>query len=132
MILNYLKGKIKRFWDIIEEPSVYLTILIILVAFISFGLGRLSLGKVNKEEIKITMPDGEVGTIPKTSSQKASVGAVSIQNNNNVVASKNGTKYYYSWCSGVSRINEENKVFFSSPNEAEQAGYTIAANCTAP
>ena len=45
------------------------------------------------------------------------------------VASKNGERYYLPWCGGVSRINEENKVWFASKAEAEAAGYTPAANC---
>lgn len=46
-----------------------------------------------------------------------------------VVASKNGTKYYYSHCSGVGRIKEENRVYFSDNLAAEKAGYEIAKNC---
>jgi hypothetical protein len=46
-----------------------------------------------------------------------------------IVASKNGTKYYYLHCSGVGRIKEENRVYFDSFQEAESAGYEIAKNC---
>jgi hypothetical protein len=46
-----------------------------------------------------------------------------------IVASKNGTKYYYSHCSGVGRIKEENRLYFDSFQEAESAGYEIAKNC---
>lgn len=45
------------------------------------------------------------------------------------VASVNGTKYHLSWCSGAQRIKEQNKITFSSRKEAEDAGYTPAANC---
>ena len=55
-----------------------------------------------------------------------------VSNLNSVVASKNGTKYYFPWCGGLSRISPQNKVTFASSKEAEQAGYTIAANCPAP
>ncbi|MEK7581857.1 MAG: hypothetical protein AAB488_00800 [Patescibacteria group bacterium] len=124
MILNHIKEKIKDLVLKVEEPPVYLAILIILVAFISFGLGRLSLIEERRQGVKINMPAQTQGT--------ASVGAVLDQNQNTVVASKNGTKYYFSWCSGISRISAQNKVVFSSSKEAEQAGYSIAANCTAP
>ncbi len=46
-----------------------------------------------------------------------------------VVASKNGTKYYLPSCSGVSRIAEANKVWFASVAAAAAAGYTPAVNC---
>lgn len=45
------------------------------------------------------------------------------------VASKSGTKYYLPTCSGAGRIQESNKVWFASREEAESAGYTKAANC---
>ena len=45
------------------------------------------------------------------------------------VASKNGTKYYPVGCSGVNRIKEENKVYFTTIKEAVSAGYGPAANC---
>lgn len=46
-----------------------------------------------------------------------------------VVASKSGSKYHYPWCGGAKQIKEENKIFFNSPQEARNAGYTPAANC---
>lgn len=45
------------------------------------------------------------------------------------VASKSGTKYYLPWCGSVSRIKEENKVWFATKEEAEAAGYKPATNC---
>ncbi len=46
-----------------------------------------------------------------------------------IIASKSGTKYYFSYCSGVKRIKNENRIYFSTKSAAERAGYTIAANC---
>ena len=109
---------VKRFWDIIEAPPVYLTILIILVAFISFGLGRLSLFEEKKPEVKINMPV-QVGEVK---GESATAINTILPTANVVVASKNGTKYYFSWCSGISRISPQNKVTFSGAKEAEQAG----------
>jgi len=47
------------------------------------------------------------------------------------VASKNGTKYYLPECSGAKRIKEYNKIYFSSREEAEKAGYEPAVSCPA-
>jgi hypothetical protein len=47
----------------------------------------------------------------------------------NLVASKSGTKVYYVWCSGVSRIKPENKVYFDTVEEALNKGYKPASNC---
>lgn len=49
-----------------------------------------------------------------------------------VVGSKNGTKYYYPYCSGVSRINPENLIRFASAGAAEKKGYTLSQTCKAP
>lgn len=42
------------------------------------------------------------------------------------VASVNGTKYYYPDCGDVSRIKEENKVWFATEQEAIRAGYEMS------
>jgi len=77
--------------------------------------------------VKITVPkEAKEAGAAQTASAPLSMPQTSV------VASKNGTKYYFSWCSGISRISVANKVTFSSAKEAEKAGYTIAANCTAP
>ena len=49
-----------------------------------------------------------------------------------IVASQNGTKYYYANCSGVSRISAANKVYFATPAAAAAAGYQLASGCKAP
>ncbi|MFA7194004.1 MAG: hypothetical protein WC087_03755 [Candidatus Paceibacterota bacterium] len=46
-----------------------------------------------------------------------------------LVASKSGTKVYFVWCTGVSRIKAENKVYFDSLDEALKEGYKPAQNC---
>jgi len=43
---------------------------------------------------------------------------------------KKSNKYHYSWCASVSKIKEENKLWFNSDKEAEAAGYTLAGNCS--
>ena len=45
------------------------------------------------------------------------------------VASKNGTKYYSTGCSGAKRIKDANKVFFETANDAEAQGYSRASGC---
>jgi hypothetical protein len=46
-----------------------------------------------------------------------------------IVASKNGTRYYLPHCSGINRIKIANRVYFASVSLAEKAGYTKAKNC---
>lgn len=46
-----------------------------------------------------------------------------------VVASKNGTRYYYPWCGGAARLSATTRISFASASAAEAAGYTLAAGC---
>lgn len=120
----------------------FLSITIILVAGLSFGIGRLSVvGK--REAVRIEynpeMSNDKLlisNEIPKTNSQTANVinatkkpVPLEAPSSNGVVASKNGTKYHYSYCPGVKQIKEENKIIFATPAAAQAAGYTLAANC---
>lgn len=47
----------------------------------------------------------------------------------NFVASISGTKYHLPTCSGAKRIKEENKIWFSTKEDAELSGYDPAGNC---
>ena len=98
------------------------------IAFGSFGLGRLSKIEDNREPVTV---ENLAVDLPTNNVALASQGAPQVvPENGKYVASKNGTKYYLPWCTGVSKINEANKVWFQSKEEAVSAGYTPAANCT--
>jgi len=107
--------------------KLFLSLIIILVASLSFGVGRLSVVG-DREPIKIEY-DSEMTTnnrqTTKTNQTANEIQAISKQ----VVVSKNGTRYHYLHCSGAKQIKEENKIIFSSPDVAEASGYTLAANC---
>ncbi len=47
----------------------------------------------------------------------------------NFVASKTGTKYYPADCGSVSRIKEENRIYFATENEAQDKGYGRTSAC---
>lgn len=48
---------------------------------------------------------------------------------NTIVASKNGAKYYYSWCKGVEKIKKENLVTYTSEEDAKASGKQLSVNC---
>lgn len=100
------------------EKDLILVMVIILVALISFGLGRLS--KIGERKTPITIET--LNKVEPLSNQGSTL-------TGNYVASKNGTKYHYPWCAGAQSIKEENKIYFSSEEEARKAGYTPASNC---
>lgn len=45
------------------------------------------------------------------------------------VGSKTGTKYYPVGCSGINRIKEENRVYFTTEQEAMDKGYERTSTC---
>lgn len=110
MNIKNFKEKIKPL-----EKDLILAAVIILVALISFGLGRLS--KIGERRIPVT-----IDQLPAASKLGVDVEKI-------FVASKNGTKYHYLWCAGAQSIKEENKIYFSTTEEAQKAGYSPAANC---
>ena len=89
--------------------------ILVLSSSLCFGLGYLAgLDAGRTSEISI-----EPGPMPTSAASPME----------QVVASKNGTKYYLPGCAGADRIAEVNKVWFPSPSAARKAGYAPAANC---
>ncbi|MCH7529800.1 hypothetical protein IIB50_01650 [Patescibacteria group bacterium] len=101
-------------------PDVYIVTIIVLVGFAGFGLGRLS--KVEEVRVPVAIINSQTLTGSAISAINESTGGI-------FVASKNGTKYHFPWCSGAQRMKESNKIWFSSKEEAIRAGYTPALNC---
>ena len=109
-----------------NNRELYLTVVIILVATISFGLGRLS--KIREEKMPITIENATTST-EITNSLNSQPAALTVDANKIFVASRNGKKYYYVWCESANVIKEQNRVWFATKEEAEKAGYEPAANC---
>jgi|GEM_PF-230047 len=114
---------------------LFLPLFILLVATLSFGLGRLSQEGTNSGiEIKydpslsalIESGGEEAG---QATALKAVEALEKTLSTGVVVASKNGSKYHYPHCPGAKQIKEENKVEFASAQDAEASGYTLAGNC---
>ena len=115
------------------SDDLFLGLIIILVAFGSFGLGRLSKIEGTKPPIRIeNAPEVSADTFSGkvlADTQKTPPLLYNASSGGELVGSKNGTKYYYPWCTGVSRISPANLVHFSSKSDAEKQGYTASATC---
>lgn len=107
---------------------LFLTLVIILVAVLSFGVGRLT-GSHAREPIRIEYdPNLAAPAVSQASSPVSSPAPSS----GGVIASKSGSKYHYPSCPGAKQIKEANKISFPSAQAAEAAGYTLASNCKGP
>lgn len=116
---------------ILERTDFFVASLIILVAFASFGLGRLSKIQVVQTPLKIeqtAVVGGAANNIIRAENL-SSVTESRAESIGTYVASKNGAKYHFPWCAGAKSISEANKIWFNSVEEARAAGYTPASNC---
>ena len=144
MLQNYIEKinpvvKIKDFyyrvksWFLPREGEIFLVSTIILVALLSFALGRLSSLRGEKFPIQVYRPGDiklQTANVIQAPAQTVSSGKIGEGIKENLfVASKNSSVYHFPWCSGAQRIKEENKIYFSSREEAEKAGFRPAANC---
>ena len=122
-----IKGSLD--FDGLLEKNVFLTILVILTAFISFGLGRLSGLETVKKDIEIEFPKGQEANAFLGTFATGTPKAISSKTSGTYVASKNGTKYYLPTCGSSKLISEKNRIWFDTKREAEDSGYEPASNC---
>jgi hypothetical protein len=116
------------FFDhITKSQNNFIFLIIVVTAFASFGLGRLSAGQNGQKDSDILFEQPIFSEKTNKNTDKNILSAAS--SSGSVVASKTGTKYYFPWCGSASRIKNENKITFNSANEARIAGYQPAANC---
>jgi hypothetical protein len=134
-MLPQLQEKGKRFLSFLTRGDIYITLIVICVGFCSFGLGILYARDIRKPPVTIQQTLG--GPIATSTINRRETLPLTPPNNTStnpsqkgtIVASKKGTRYHLLSCPGASQIKEENRIYFSSSAEAEEAGYTRAANC---
>ncbi len=127
-------GKIKLFIESEKGKDVLIIIIVILVGLASFELGRLSRGK-QSSGVKIEYPKKDVymeaniisGINSSEKNQTSKSNAIS--SSKNFFASNRGSKYYPVGCSGGQNINQENRIYFNTSTEAENAGYILSSSC---
>lgn len=119
----------KRLRSSVERHDVYVVLIIIVTALASFGLGRLSEEPEQVTAVEITNAFETTDAPQRTRAEEESEITPVPVVEGTLVGSKNSDKYHFPWCPGAQRIKEENKVWFTNRDEAEQAGYVPAANC---
>ncbi len=136
MNIQELTQKVKELRDRLNTRETYTVLLILVVGFGSFGLGRLSKLQEGREPVRIEQLTASVvvseSPLLRGASESGKARVVPpepLVAGGKIVASKGGTKYHFPWCSGAQRISEANKVWFNSVEDARKAGYTPASNC---
>jgi hypothetical protein len=83
--------------------ELFVILVIILVGLGSFGLGRLSVIIDTDEPVHI-----RANNLAEQQYNQIDSGESVSTNDGGIVASKNGTKYHFPWCSGATRMKEAN------------------------
>ncbi len=123
-----IQDMLEKLKSFIMNDAYFYTVLIVVVSILSFGLGRLSMqDEQSSAKPQIVLTEQSASVI--TSDPDTSVGIPINEASASLVASKKGTKYHLLSCPGASQMNDENKIYFASEEEAMASGYTKAKNC---
>ncbi len=137
-----LHQRIKVFWLKYGE-KVVLAVGIILIALVSFEAGFLKGQQKQNEPIEVNQvacapcsgaEESADSFLDNTAAQQTPQSKTDIQPNIDsqkcaFVASKNSNKYHLTTCPFAQKIKPENRVCFSSKEEAENKGYQGAKCC---
>ncbi|MDR3519941.1 MAG: hypothetical protein P4L63_03610 [Candidatus Pacebacteria bacterium] len=137
--------KIKQFLGSEKGKDILTVLIVILVGFGSFMLGRLS--KENPQ----TQPSEETSNNQNANASSADItGADVVRQNTNApdvgipqggsltpgtssakpfFASSKGKKYYTANCSAGKTIKPANLIYFDTEAAAQKAGYTLSSSC---
>ena len=115
--------KVKE-WCGENRADLFIAGIIFFTGLSSFGLGRLSVDLKPTPPISVTDIAGSLD-----SAQTAPIAAGNHMDQR-VLSSRNGSVYYFIWCSGAKRVKEENKIWFVTKEAAEKAGLKQAGNCS--
>ncbi len=122
--------KIKLFFESEKGKDILTVVIVILVGFGAFMLGRLSKDAQNGG-IHIQyedLPAKALGSLENGPLEQFSA-SVRQKDLKKFFASSRGSKYYSFECSGGKTIKEENRIYFNTPEEAEKAGYKLSSSC---
>jgi hypothetical protein len=117
------------------NSGYFIAVIIVLMTVIAFSLGRISGLQEKRPAVKVINnsplnPISSTNTLQNTAATSAASNiGTSASQSEQVVASKNGTKYHYPWCAGAKQISPQNLITFNSIEEARAKGYTPASNC---
>ena len=133
--MEKIKPIIKNCIESEKGKDILIVIIVILVGLGSFELGRLS--KENSSSgVKIEYSNqaedqGASAVLSENSLQTATKISSTIQSSagKNFFASSRGSKYYTISCSAGKTIKQENRVYFTTGEEAQQAGYALSSSC---
>ena len=121
--------KIADFLRSRKGQDVILVVTVVLLGVVSFGLGRMSGDHASLQPITVYIPVEQVSDSALQTGSAVQGGEGGYEMQKNYVASKSGAVYHLPSCPGAQRIKDENKVWFTTQEDARAAGLRPAANC---
>ncbi len=125
-----------------NEEKIVLIIGGILIAALSFGIGRLTVLNTGQAELvyekresqnlclRAPQESKESSQVAGTETKKEKEAGTKVgKSQGKFVGSKNSNKYHLPSCRWAKKIKEENKIWFQSKEEAEKAGYVPCGTC---
>lgn len=109
-----------------DEDKIILAIGFILVAILSFGAGKLS--EVSRTETPIVFQDANCQNNLNSPAPSSIQNNVQDQTDGKIIGNKNSRIYHMPGGAFYDKISAENRVYFSSEEEAQKAGYRKAKN----
>ena len=118
--------------------TLFLCSTLVLCGCALYALGRIHGLALQQKPLVLTLSENayreRIATHYDASLRTAQEGSAanqeSITKDCAVLASINGSKYYFPTCSGISRIAPENLRCFPSEEAAREAQYTLAKTCS--
>ncbi len=131
--------KIKQFVESEKGKDIMVVLIVILVGFGAFELGRLSKsgsssgikieynGEVEPANVLSALKESKLISSPKVTESKTTTNQSAT--NKNFFASNRGKKYYPVGCSAGDSLKQENRIYFETREDAEKAGYVLSSSC---
>ncbi|MFA6158073.1 MAG: hypothetical protein WC763_00390 [Candidatus Paceibacterota bacterium] len=136
MSISHILIKIKAFAHILDRRDVWACSCIVLAGAGGYMAGRIDPLRPPAVPVRIEMGQGiqfratsSAASVKSASKDPVPVTSTSSAKTGKYVASKTGTKYHLPTCAGARTISNDNKIWFTTKEEAEKAGYAPAGNC---
>lgn len=118
----------KKLKYLVRDDRLYQAIFVILLLLAAFFLGRVSV------QVAVEGARSEVGVqlLQGTDASEPYTTTLASTTQTSVYASVNGERYYAMDCGAGTRIDMENRLYFSTVDQALAAGYTPSEQCMFP
>jgi phage shock protein PspC (stress-responsive transcriptional regulator) len=141
MSIQEIVLKIKGLAGKYDLERVYTVIQAVLLGLLGLSFGLIGFFIGSMRQLKHQKPTAPISVIypplpittyhePEQQEMVKSSQTPSSPLNGNYVGSKTGKTYYTKDCKGINRIKPENRVYFTTQQEAQSQGRSLSKTCT--